>query len=102
MEDEAFNVTALANELGFSQKQLYRKVKQITGITPIAYVKSIKMKKAAFLLKDPQYSITEVMYMIGYSNMSYFIKCFSSEYQMTPKQYAEKKLDDFPRKYKIK
>ena len=90
MEDEAFNVTALANELGFSQKQLYRKVKQITGITPIAYVKSIKMKKAAFLLKDPQYSITEVMYMIGYSNMSYFIKCFSSEYQMTPKQYAEK------------
>lgn len=90
IEDETFNVTTLADKTGFTQKQLYRKMKQITGTTPVAYIKSIKMKKAAFLLKDPQFSITEIMYMIGYSNMSYFIKCFSGEYGMTPKQFSEK------------
>lgn len=90
IEDETFNVTTLADKIGFNQKQLYRKMKQITGTTPVAYIKSIKMKKAAFLLKDPQFSITEIMYMVGYSNMSYFIKCFSGEYGMTPKQFLEK------------
>ena len=91
MDDEGFNVTSLADKLGYNQKQLYRKVKLIAGITPIAYIKKIRMKKAAFLLKDPRYTITEIMYMVGYSNMSYFIKCFQAEYDMTPKQFSENK-----------
>ena len=69
---------------------LYRKIKQITGMTPIAYIKKIRMKKAAFLLRNSQYTITEIMYMVGYSNMSYFIKCFLAEFDLTPKQYLEK------------
>lgn len=91
MADETFNVTSLADKLGYNQKQLYRKLKQITGMTPIAYLKKIRMKKAAFMLKNQQFTITEIMYLVGYSNMSYFIKCFQSEYGMTPKQFAEKK-----------
>lgn len=91
MADETFNVTSLADKLGYNQKQLYRKLKQITGMTPIAYLKKIRMKKAAFMLKNQRFTITEIMYLVGYSNMSYFIKCFQSEYGMTPKQFAEKK-----------
>ena len=90
MEDEDFNVTLLADKLGYNQKQLYRKMKQITGMTPIAYIKKIRMKKAAFLMKDPRYTVTEIMYMVGYSNMSYFIKCFQAEFGMTPKKFLEK------------
>ena len=93
IEDETFNVTSLAEKMGLPQKQLYRKLKQLTGITPVAYIKKIRMKKAAFLIKNTQYSITEIMYMIGYSNMSYFIKCFNEEYAMTPKQFSERKND---------
>ncbi len=48
------------------------------------------MKKAASLLKDPQFTLTEVMYMVGYSNMSYFIKCFQAEFGVTPKKFSEK------------
>lgn len=48
------------------------------------------MKKAAFLLRNSQYTITEIMYMVGYSNMSYFIKCFQAEFDLTPKLYMEK------------
>ena len=90
MEDEDFNVTLLADKLGYNQKQLYRKMKQITGMTPIAYIKKIRMKKAAFLMKDPRYTVTEIMYMVGYSNMSYFIKCFQAEFGVTPKKFSEK------------
>ena len=90
MEDESFNVTSLADKVGYNPKMLYRKIKQITGMTPIAYIKKIRMKKAAFLLRNSQYTITEIMYMVGYSNMSYFIKCFQAEFELTPKLYLEK------------
>lgn len=90
MEDEGFNVTSLADKMGYNQKQLYRKMKQITGMTPIAYIKQKRMKKAASLLKDMQLTLTEVMYMVGYSNMSYFIKCFQAEFGVTPKKFSEK------------
>lgn len=89
MEDETFNVASLADKVGYNPKMLYRKIKQITGMTPIAYIKKIRMKKAAFLLRGSQYTITEIMYMVGYSNMSYFIKCFQAEFDLTPKQYSE-------------
>lgn len=90
MEDETFNVASLADKVGYNPKMLYRKIKQITGMTPIAYIKKIRMKKAAFLLRCSQYTITEIMYMVGYSNMSYFIKCFQAEFDLTPKQYSER------------
>lgn len=90
MEDETFNVASLADKVGYNPKMLYRKIKQITGMTPIAYIKKIRMKKAAFLLRGSQYTITEIMYMVGYSNMSYFIKCFQAEFDLTPKQYSER------------
>lgn len=90
MEDESFNVASLADKVGYNPKMLYRKIKQITGMTPIAYIKKIRMKKAAFLLRNSQYTITEIMYMVGYSNMSYFIKCFQAEFDLTPKLYLEK------------
>ena len=90
MEDESFNVASLADKVGYNPKMLYRKIKQITGMTPIAYIKKIRMKKTAFLLRNSQYPMTEIMYMVGYSNMSYFIKCFQAEFDLTPKQYLER------------
>jgi AraC-like DNA-binding protein len=71
------------------QKQLYRKVKQLTGYSPIAYMKQLRMKKAAVLLREKQFTVSEVMYMVGYTNASYFTRCFSEEFGITPKQYRE-------------
>lgn len=88
--DDSFNVTSLAQKLGYPQKQLYRKLKELTGLTPVAYIRKIRLKKAAFLLRTGNYSATEVMYMVGFNNMSYFIKCFTAEYQLTPRQFMDK------------
>lgn len=87
LSDSDFNINALADMMATSPKQLYRKVKAITGQTPVEYLSSIRMKKAAMLLGQGSFSVAEVMYMVGFSNHSYFAKCFSAAYGMTPKQY---------------
>lgn len=92
MEKEEFNVTSLAQIICIDPKQLYRKVKQLTGMTPIAYLKKLRMKKAAVLLSENRFTVSEVMYLVGYTNASYFTKCFVEEFGITPKQFISSKL----------
>ena len=87
ISDSELNVNALCKWTDTSSKQMYRKLKQLTGQTPVEYIKSIRMKKAAILLKQHKFTVAEVMYMVGFSNHSYFSKCFQSAFGVTPKQY---------------
>lgn len=87
MENEEFNLSILSDLLGIEQKQLYRKVRQLTGMTPVNYVRQLRMKKAAILLAQNKFTISEVMYLVGYTNASYFSKCFSEMFGITPKQF---------------
>jgi len=84
MEDTSFNVTMLSEISRIDAKQLYRKLKQLTGYTPVNYIRQIRMKKAAMLLSQNKFTISEVMYMVGYTNASYFSKCFVAEFGVTP------------------
>jgi signal transduction histidine kinase/AraC-like DNA-binding protein/streptogramin lyase/AmiR/NasT family two-component response regulator len=84
--DPDFNVIALCEIADINQKQLYRKIKQLTGMTTIEYIKSIKLKKAALLLTGGKFTVQEVMYMVGFSNHSYFAKCFFVQFGKTPNQ----------------
>jgi DNA-binding response OmpR family regulator/nitrogen-specific signal transduction histidine kinase len=93
MEDEEFNVTMLAEKTGVDQKQLYRKVKLLTGMTPVAYIRKLRMKKAAVLLREKKFAVSEVMYLVGFSNASYFTKCFTEEFGMSPRQYVDQQKD---------
>lgn len=87
ISDSELNVNALCDWSATNNKQMYRKLKQLTGMTPVEYIKSIRMKKAAMLLQQKKFTVAEVMYMVGFSNHSYFSKCFQSEFGLTPKQY---------------
>lgn len=87
ISDSELNVNALCKWADINNKQLYRKIKQLTGMTPVDYIKSIRMKKAAMLLKQQKFTVAEVMYMVGFSNHSYFSKCFQQEFGLTPRQY---------------
>ncbi len=88
MEREGFNVTLLAEALGIDQKQLYRKMKQLTGQTPVAFLRQMRLRRAAELLRNGRYTVSEVMYMVGMTNSSYFSKCFAEVYGVTPKAYV--------------
>lgn len=92
MENTEFNVSKLAQLVGIDNKQLYRKIKQLTGSTPVNFIRQIRMKKAAILLAQKRFSVSEVMYMVGYSNPSYFSKCFMDEFKVSPSQYTTTQL----------
>ena len=92
LSESELNVNALCELSGISNKQIYRKIKQLTGMSPVEYIKSIRMKKAAMLLQQKKFTIAEVMYMVGFSNHSYFSKCFQAEFGKTPRQYLNEDL----------
>ena len=86
--DSDFNVTRLQETLGLGSKLLYRKVKQMTGKTPVEFIRQIRMQRAAILLRESRFSVSEVMYMVGFSNSSYFSKCFQKAYGITPTAWS--------------
>ena len=87
MVDSDFNVSMLQEKMGMGNKQLYRKLKALTGQTPVEYIRDMRMRKAAKLLKAGKFSVSEVMYTVGFSNSSYFSKCFSKAFGMTPTEF---------------
>lgn len=90
MHSEEFNVTKLCDLLCMDQKQLYRKLKQLTGETPVSFIRKQRMQRAAALLKQDRFTVSEVMYQVGFSSASYFTKSFTKEFGVTPKEYTAK------------
>ncbi|MGN0206379.1 MAG: ATP-binding protein, partial [Muribaculaceae bacterium] len=89
IDDTELNVNYLSDKLGISSKQLYRKTKQHLGVTPVDFIRQVRMKKAAMLIQQNKFTISEIMYMVGFSSSSYFAKCFQAQFGKTPRQYAE-------------
>ena len=86
MSDSSFNVTQLCNESGIGSKRLLRMLKKQTGMTPVNFIRQIRLRKAAILLQQNKFTVSEVMYMIGFSHPSYFTKSFTEEFGMSPKE----------------
>lgn len=85
--DSEFNVEKLSDTLGLSRGHLHRKIKDLTGISPVEFLRNYRLKKAAVLLKQKQYNINEIAYQTGFSSPAYFAKCFKAAYNLTPKEY---------------
>ena len=82
-----FSVELIANEIGMSSTHLYRKIKALTNRSPKDVIKKYRIKKASLLLKNNEGNVSEVMYKVGFSSISYFSKCFKAEFGLTPKEY---------------
>ena len=89
MNDNLLRVEFLASEVGMSRANLYRKLQAINGETPVNFIKQIRLKRAAQLLKKNKMYISEVAYMTGFNNQKYFSKCFSKEYGTSPTNYVK-------------
>lgn len=91
MDDSELNVNKLSELSGISSKQMYRRIKAMTGMTTVAYIRDQRLKKAASLLSKGSFTVSEVLYMVGFSSASYFTRCFQEEYGMSPSEYREQK-----------
>ena len=84
-----FDVVQLADALAVSKSSLYRKMKVATGLSPIEFIRNIRLKHGSQLLKNRSISVAEVAYECGFSNPKYFATCFKDEFGVTPKEYQK-------------
>lgn len=91
-----FDVTALADAMNMSRSTLTRKLKAITGRTPLDFIRNIKMKHARHMLEDKDRSVTEVAATLGYFNRKYFTTCFKEEFGMTPSEFQKSAASSHP------
>ena len=84
LEDSELSVEDLAADMNLSRVQLYRKVKSLTGSTPVELLRTARLKRAYQLLLTTDKSVSEVAYQVGFTAPSYFTKCFKDEYGKLP------------------
>lgn len=85
--DTNFNVERLADLVYMSRSSLHRKIKALSGLAPTDFMRLIKLKRAAEIILEGNYHIGEVCYLVGINSPSYFIKIFSKQFGMTPKEF---------------
>lgn len=92
--DTDFNVSKLSKQMNMSTTQLYRKLKTLTGYSPVKFIHIIKLQKACELLNQRKNTIKEVCYLVGFNNLSYFVKCFREFFGVTPAVYRDQGLTE--------
>ena len=90
MSDPRLGVEIICQEVGFSRTQLYRKITALTGIGINELIRKFRLKKAAQLIQQNWGGVSEVAYEVGFSNLSYFSKCFKDEFGVLPSEYHPK------------
>ena len=94
IQDTELSVELLSNSLGYSTRQFYRKLKNITDKTPADIIREYRLTIVERLLLTTQLSIEEIMDKTGFSNRGTFYKAFAQRFEMTPKQYRKIKAKD--------
>ena len=84
LTDSDLSVETIGAELGLSRVQLYRKVKALTGQSPVELLRTARLLRGRQLLETTDKTVSEVAYEVGFSAPSYFTKCFKSEFGISP------------------
>lgn len=84
MADSNLSVEDIGSEMHLSRVQLYRKVKAITGKSPVDLLRKARLTRASQLLAETSASVSEIAYQVGFTSPSYFTKCFKDEYGKVP------------------
>lgn len=90
LDDDTFNVEALADEVGLSRVQLHRRMKELTGITVGEFIRNLRLQQAAKLLAKGDVTVAQVTYAVGFSNPTHFATAFKKHYGVTPSEYILK------------
>jgi signal transduction histidine kinase/DNA-binding response OmpR family regulator len=90
MERADLSVEELSRHLGMSRVHLYKRMRQVTGKTPIEFIRVLRLKRAAQLLRESQLNVSEIAYQVGFNNPKYFSTYFKEEFGVLPSVYQEK------------
>jgi len=87
LDDYDFAMDAFSSQMHMSRSTLFRKIKALTGQSPSVFIRSVRLKHAAELLKTGHYNVSEVAYQVGFLDMAYFSNCFKKQFHCTPSQF---------------
>lgn len=87
LNNEGYDIDALAADVFMSRSTLYRKIHSLTGEKPSIFIRAIRLKHAARLIKEGKYTLAEISDLCGFSSPSYFSRCFKSQYGIQPGNY---------------
>ncbi len=90
ISNNEYSVNHLSKSLGLSHDNCYRKIKNLTGLSVVQFINSIRLRRAAQMLEKTDFSISEILYDVGFASPSYFTKCFKQQFGVSPKEYRNK------------
>lgn len=92
IENSELNVSLLCEALGVGRNKLQREIKTAIGVTPVEFIRSLRLNEAKKLLSDYKNNISEVAYAVGFNNLSYFSRSFKTEFGLLPSEWVEQKV----------
>lgn len=91
LTNSQLSVEALSKEVGMSRTSLYSKLLELTGESPVEYIRSFRLEKAAALMEKSNMNIAEIAYQVGFTTPNYFARSFKGKYNMLPSEYIASK-----------
>ncbi|MEO6734506.1 MAG: two-component regulator propeller domain-containing protein [Ferruginibacter sp.] len=101
LSDDEFNIKMLAKEIGVSHSTLYKKIKTISGQSATAFIRYIRLRKAAEMFINTNHNINETAFYVGIKDLKYFREQFFKTFGMRPSQYIEKYRKTLGKNYKV-
>lgn len=89
MDNSELAVDDLVKEMALGRTVFFNKLKSLTGLSPVEFIREVRVKRAAQLLETGNYNVTEITYMVGMNDSRYFAKCFKAAYGITPTEYRK-------------
>jgi signal transduction histidine kinase/ligand-binding sensor domain-containing protein/DNA-binding response OmpR family regulator len=101
LDDDDFNIQAMAREIGMSHSNLYKKIKTISGQSANAFIRFIRLRKAAEMFINTNYNINETAFYVGIKDIKYFREQFTKTFGLKPSEYIEKYRKTLGKNYKL-
>src|SRR5690606_1695912 len=89
LDNPEYSVEKFSADMLMDRTGLYRKLMALTGQSPTNFIRTIRLNKAAELLKEKQLPVSEIAGAVGFNSLSYFSKCFHEKFGKAPSQYGE-------------
>ena len=87
LADADMDVDGLCKKMGMGKTNLYKKMKALTGLTLVIYVRQLRLQRAQELLKDSDMNISEIAYAVGYNDPKFFSRIFKEEFGISPSDW---------------
>jgi AraC-like DNA-binding protein len=94
LTNSRLSVEDLSRQVGMSRGSLYTKVLELTGESPVEFIRSVKLDRAAILLEKSDMNVSQISYSVGFATPNYFARAFKAKFNMLPSEYISLKRSE--------